>query len=110
MFIVKLCYVKHVFPFSELRLERVSWELANWWILFRFKSSVFHEVTRIFSRLDTILFLSATEDNNAVLVSILQKCRREKEEENVFMGFEIHQVPSGHEVRHLEHTYNACIL
>jgi len=42
-------------------------------------------------------FMSATEDNNAVLVSILQKCRREKEEENVFMGFEIHQVPSGHE-------------
>jgi len=42
-------------------------------------------------------FMNITEDNTTELVSILQKCRREKEKENVFMGFEIHQVPDEHE-------------
>ena len=98
-FIVKLCYVKHSL---ELRLQRVSWKLANWRILFGFKSPVFHEVILkkcFFEIYPYFVFFSVTEDNSAVLVSILQKCRREKEKENVFMGFEIHRLPSDHEVR-----------
>ena len=35
------------------------------------------------------MFVSITEDNTTVMVSILQKCRREKENENVFIGFEV---------------------
>ena len=47
------------------------------------------------------MFVSITEDNTTVMVSILQKCRREKEKGNVFMGLEIHQVPDEYEVRYI---------
>ena len=67
------------------------------------KSSVFHEVDNFEKKkffLDLIpISFSVTKDKSAVLVSILQKCRREKEKDNVFMGFEIHHLPSDHEVR-----------